>query len=103
MLTLKVITLDVDDDKHVTLFFSDHISHSERTEKRKDIPDKYPTSIRIGVLADSSSEQLVLISKVILYNNDNSIKGDFLILPKAECFIMEGGKTIDTFFSYFIE
>jgi hypothetical protein len=103
MLTLKVITTDVDGDKSVTLFSSDHISHSEINEIRKDISDKYPCSVRVGILADSSSEQKLVVSHVLFYNTDNSIKGDILILPKSDCFIMDEGRTVDTFYSYFKE
>jgi hypothetical protein len=103
MLVLKVITIDVDDDKATTLYSADHISHFAIKEKRKDLGSKYPSAQRVGMLADSSSEQELLVSRVILYNLDRSIKEDLIILPKSDCFIMQDGKTVDTFYSYFIE
>jgi hypothetical protein len=103
MLTLKVITIDTDDDRAVTLYSADHISHFATIEKRKDLPNKFPSAQRVGTLADSSSDQELIISHVILWNGDRSIKEDLLILPKSDCFIMEEGKTVDTFYSYFKE
>jgi hypothetical protein len=103
MLTLKVITFDLEGDKATTVYSADHISHFNTKEIVRDLAGfvKYPSSQRIGMFNNEISEQKCVVSHVSLYNVDRTVKESLLILPKADCFIMEDGKTIDAFYSYF--
>jgi hypothetical protein len=99
MLTLKIVTLDHNEEEQTSIFFGDSITHSERVVKISELPpseDRY-----VGIFADPKSEQPFMSSRVMIFNADRTLKESLLILPKSDCFITESGKTVDTFHSYF--
>lgn len=99
MLTLKVVTLNHNDEEQTSLFFGDSIEHTERPETGMGLVN-YPHARYIGSV-NESSEQVFIASQVLIYNADGTLKEKLLILPKSDCYITEGGKTVDSFCSYF--
>ncbi|MBK5202123.1 MAG: hypothetical protein JJE45_00175 [Prolixibacteraceae bacterium] len=101
MLTLKVVTLDQNNDEQTSLFYGDSISHAEGIMKGTELKN-YPDSRWVGYI-DSASEQPFMASHVLILNADTTLKHDLLVLPKSDCYVTESGKTVDTFYSYFKE
>lgn len=100
MLTLKVITTDADGHDQTNLFSADSISHSEGIEKQSGIK-AYGDVELLGAPPMSSSEQEFVACHVWLYNVDRTVKWRLLILPYSQCYIMDSGKTVDSFISAF--
>ncbi len=102
MLTLKVITTDQDGQIETVLFSGDSIAHKEYFSQdhsfQRKVVEKNDTLWCIGNMIETSSEQKFVVSDVVIYDEDRSLKHVLLILPKADCYIMENGKTIDSFF-----
>ena len=107
MLTLKIITTDQDGQTETHLFSGDSIVHREYRTQDHNILSKVhknrPTAWIIGDLSGSSSEQPFIASDVFIYDKDRDCKNLLFITPKADCFIMDNGKTIDSFFCEFEE
>lgn len=100
MLSLKIITTKLDGSSESCLFSADSISHAERTEKKSTFV-RLDDSWLLGALPESTSEQPFVMSEVFLYDEDRNLKQVIQVLPKSDGYIMENGKTIDTFFCYF--
>jgi hypothetical protein len=100
MLTLKVFSIDQNDERQTTVFYGDSISHTERLIKASELKS-FTDAKYVGSIINESSEQEFVSSHVVIYNADRTIKEILLILPKSDCFIMENGKTVDTFYSHF--
>jgi hypothetical protein len=101
MLTLKVITTNLEGQVETNIFSGDSIAHTEFFSTDHCIIEKLlqqNSSIWvIGNMTESSSEQKFIASNVYIYDDDRSCKNQLFIVPKAECYIMDNGKTIDSF------
>jgi len=102
MLTLKIITTNVDGIIESYLFSGDAISHTESFSQ-----DHYLAKKRIeenssiwylGSLIESSSKQQFTFSDIYVYDEDRVCKNIIFVTAKADCYVMENGKTIDSFF-----
>ena len=100
MLTLKVITKDIDGANQTSIFSGESITHTERVEKPS-ILQSLPTNARVVGNINSEGTQDFIASYVFIYEKGGFIKEFLLIVPKSDCFIMEDGKTVDTFYSHF--
>ena len=101
MLTLKVISTNIDGEVQTSLFYGESICHFERLEKASGLKDYSSDKVRIGSLINEASEQEFYLSEVFLNDAEGCLKTQLLILPKSDCFIMENGKTVDSFYSQF--
>jgi len=105
MLTLKVVTTDLDGQTQTHILNGDSITHKEYFSSDHCIATKArennSTSWIIGNMIETSSTQKFTVSEVKVYDEDRYCKNDLLVLPKAECYITENGKTVDTFFCQF--
>ncbi len=105
MLTLKITTTDLDDQTESIVLNGDSISHKEYFSSDHYIAtktrEKNSGTWIIGNIIETSGTQKFTVSEVKVYDKDRYCKNDLLILPKAECYIMENGKTVDTFFCWF--
>jgi hypothetical protein len=102
MLTLKVITTDIDGQKGTHLFNCDHLTHRER--ESNDYQLKFANDEKvyvIGYLPDKESKQKFTYSDIWLYDGGNEPKMLIYALPRSECFVMNNGKTVDSFGAYF--
>ena len=101
MLTLKVIHLDNLDNKTTHLFAGERISHTEiqYSDFNKEFSSVEQDFFQIGELPNHSDEQSYVISKVMIFDGNDTQK--IYILPKSDCFIMANGKTVDVFSSYY--
>jgi hypothetical protein len=105
MLTLKVVTTDLDGQTETYLLNGDSITHKEYFSADHCIVFKTrennSTTWIIGDMIETSGTQKFTVSEVKIYDEDRYCKNDLFILPKAECYIMDNGKTIDSFFCNF--
>jgi hypothetical protein len=102
MLTLKVITTDIDGNLDTHLFYGEAISHNERVSNDYQLPTKFLSSGQIvGELTEKISEQQFVFSNIFIYGAGEAYIRRLYVLPHAECYVMEGGKTIDSFSCYF--
>lgn len=105
MLTLKVITTDINGQQETHLFGGDSITHKEYFSADHCIASKAQeinhTIWTVGTIVETSSTQKFIASDVSIFNEDRYLKHLLLILPKADCYIMDNGKTIDSFFCGF--
>lgn len=105
MLTLKVITTDQDDQSTTYLFSGDSINHKESFSDDHSIisktKEKNSTIWILGKMIDTTSKQKFTISDIEIYDLDRNLTHIMLVLPKSSCYIMDGGKTIDSFFCYY--
>jgi hypothetical protein len=105
MLTLKVITTDLEGQTETHILNGYSITHKEYFSSDHCIVSKTKeenTSTWIlGDMIETSGTQKFTVSEVKVYDEDRYCINDLLILPKAECYIMENGKTVDTFFCWF--
>jgi len=105
MLTLKVITTDQDGQTETHLFNGDSIVHKEYFSADHCIVSKIQennsTTWIIGTMVETSSTQKFIASDVHIYDEDRCVKHLLFICPKAGCYIMDNGKTIDSFFCQF--
>jgi hypothetical protein len=103
MLTLKVITTDLDGQVRTHLFSGDSITHKEYFSSDHYIASKVqkntPNARCIGQMLETSSQQLFVVSDVLILAGDFELKNTLFILPKADCYITDAsGKTVDSFF-----
>lgn len=99
MLTLKIITLDSLDNTTTYLFSGEIISHEEYTETDHMINyDQH--DMCVGTLEKTSSSQPYVVSCARIFKDKENFI-DIIIMPAATCFIMETGRTVDTFKTYF--
>lgn len=105
MLTLKVVTTGQDGQSEVYILNGDSITHKEYFSADHSIvpkiQEKNGTTWILGSMIETSNTQKFTVSEVKVYDEDRYCKNDLFILPKAECYIMENGKTVDSFFCYF--
>jgi hypothetical protein len=105
MLTLKVITTDQDGQTETHLFSGDTITHKEYFSADHCIVSKVKennsTVWIVGGMVETSSTQKFIASDIAIYDADRYIKNLLFITPKADCYIMDNGKTIDSFFCAF--
>lgn len=105
MLTLKVVTTDIDGQTEIYLFAGDSIKHKESFSTDHSIAKKAfennSTMWIIGKMAETSSIQKFTISDIEIFDEDRNLKHIMLVLPKADCYVMDNGKTIDSFFCSF--
>jgi hypothetical protein len=101
MLTLKVITTDQNGQSEVHLLNGDSITHKEYfSSDHCIIPkmrEKNSTTWILGNMSETSSKQKFVVSEVKIYDEDRYCKNDLFIVPKADCYIMDNGKTVDSF------
>jgi len=98
MLTLKVVTIDNDGQKETHLFCGERIQHKEiSTNKRL----KFSLGLNESVISTMSdtpeSEQEYTYSTVCIFDGGDNPKTLLWIMPCADCYITEGGTTVDTF------
>jgi hypothetical protein len=102
MLTLKIITTNIDDVSQVYIFTGDIISHKEYFSDdhylAKKKVEENNTIWYIGSLIESSSKQKFTASDIEIFDEDRVCKNIIFVTAKADCYIMENGKTIDSFF-----
>jgi hypothetical protein len=101
MLTLKVITTNGNGETTTRVFTGDSISH---VEKKDNNHQKHfmLNDIVVGTLDGSTSKQEYYYSLVTIYNKDGSYEGTVYVFPFSNCFIMENGRTVDSFTLEFI-
>lgn len=105
MLTLKVITTDINGQKETHLFYGERIHHKEiecaEHNREFNLGEKV-ILINTDCLSKTPlSNQAYIESHVSLYEDGDTLKQFLLILPCADCYIMHEGKTIDTFSARF--
>ena len=105
MLTLKVITTDLEGQHETHLFYGERIQHKE-TESNEHQPQFSLTQnemvINSSVLgATPNSTQEYQKSRVFIYGDGDTPKQLLWVLPCADCYIMHEGKTIDMFSARF--
>jgi hypothetical protein len=102
MLTLKIITTNVDGISQTYIFSGDAVSHKEYFSEdhylAKKKVEENSTIWYIGSLVESSSKQKFVASDIYIYDEDRVCKNIIFVTAKADCYIMENGKTIDSFF-----
>jgi len=105
MLTLKVITTDLNGQTTTHLLNGDTITHKEYFSADHCIVSKVmkenPTTWILGIMVETSSTQKFIVSEVMIYDEDRHIKNAIFIVPKADCYIMDNGKTVDSFWCQF--
>jgi hypothetical protein len=105
MLTLKIISTDIDGNQFTHLLSGDAITHREYFSSdhciMRNTNERSPMVRIVGTLTETSSTQKFVVSDVIIYEDDHALKNQLLILPKADCYIMEAGKTVDSFYCGF--
>jgi hypothetical protein len=100
MLTLKIISTDQNGHLQTNLFSAERISHSEFDFKSKEetftkfIERNSPAYV-IGGMNNTETSQPFCFSNVVLYQKDGF--EILYIVPYSEVYIMQDGKTIDTF------
>lgn len=105
MLTLKVVTTDQDGQTETHLLNGDSITHKEYFSADHcivpKIRERNSTTWILGNMVETSSTQKFIVSEVKVYDENRSCKNDLFITPKADCYIMDNGKTVDSFFCQF--
>jgi len=91
MLTLKVITTDINGNIETNLFYGDSVTHSNMTIKGKDL-QKYSDCLYVGQKMNEEGTIEFSATHVFIYEKERCLKNKLLILPTSECFIMEMGK-----------
>jgi hypothetical protein len=101
MLTLKVITTDLDGQTEIHILNGDSISHREYFSEDHYIISKVretnSTVWILGNMVETSSKQKFIVSEVKIHDKDRYCKNELFITPKADCWIMDNGKTVDSF------
>jgi hypothetical protein len=102
MLTLKIVTTDQDGQTETHILNGDSIIHKEYFSADHSIvpktQEKNSSTWILGSMIESSSTQKFIVSEVKIYDETRHCKNDLFILPKADCYIMYNGKTVDSFF-----
>lgn len=105
MLTLKVITTDLNGQSETHVFGGDSFVHREYFSEDRSIATKIKQKNLdiwiIGSMVETSSTQKFTVSEVEVYDEDRCLKHSLFIVPKADCYIMDNGKTVDSFFCWF--
>lgn len=103
MLTLKVITTDINGQHETHLFYGEKIKHKEMETNDHQIPfDSAQMVISSSALSETpDSKQEYQMSRVAIYGEGDTPKQTLWILPCADCYVMHEGKTIDTFSARF--
>jgi hypothetical protein len=105
MLTLKVITTDLEGQKETHLFYGEHIQHKETENTDHQVTFNLTENEMVISSCDLSetpnSKQGYSISRVFIYGDGETPKQLLWILPCSDCYIMHEGKTIDTFSARF--
>lgn len=97
MLTLKVFTTDHLGNKVTHVMTGDRIEHREY--KETDRKKKYDYLVLGAIEEDVATQTPFTVSIVKL--TDNEFSQEVLILPQADCYIMESGRTVDYFICAF--
>lgn len=101
MLTLKVITTDLDGQTESHILSGDTITHKEQFSSDHCLASKWKEENSfvwiLGSMTETSSEQKFIYSVVHIYDEERNNKNVLLVLPKSDCYIMENGKTVDMF------
>jgi len=101
MLTLKVSSVDLNGQVEVTILTGESITHKEYFSKdhnlRAKIKENTPHWWIVGNIMDTSGESPFVVSEVRIYDGERYCINELFIFPKADCYIMENGKTVDTF------
>jgi hypothetical protein len=100
MLTLKVVSTDIDGNVTTNLFYGESINHTERLEKADGLKT-YTNAKYVGSLMNMAGTQEFVASHVLINDSDGYQKDNILVLPYSECFIMANGRTVDKFISSF--
>ena len=102
MLTIKVTTKDIDGFSETHLFYGERITHRERESNnyQMEFPNEEKVVV-IGHLPEKNSEHKFTYSDVWIYGDSSTPKMLLYILPYADCFIMDNGKTVDSFGAYY--
>ena len=95
MLTLKVITTDVKDNRITYLLTGERISY--RKWETNDRKIDYGCLVLGDIDKDKISDQPFEVVCINLSDGEYNKEDDIVILPLAQCFIMENGKTVDSF------
>jgi hypothetical protein len=102
MLTLKIITKNIDDISETYIFSGDVVSHTETSSDNhylaKEKVEANSTIWYLGSLIETSSKQKFTYSDIYIYDEERVCKNIILVTAYADCYIMENGKTIDSFF-----
>jgi hypothetical protein len=102
MLTLKVVTTNKEGQVETNLFSGDSFTHKEYFSADHYIVSKAkvknPITWVIGEIIESSSTQKFIVSEITIYDDERFLKNILFICPKADCYIMDDGRTIDSFF-----
>jgi hypothetical protein len=105
MLVLKVVSTDQDGQTETYLLNGDSITHKEYFSADhcivQKVQEKNSTTWILGNMTETTGIQKFIVSEVKIYDEDRYCKNDLFILPRADCYIMENGKTIDSFFCSF--
>ena len=105
MFTLKVITQDLEGLRETHLFSAKRIQHTgiDTNDYKIELGKGYLNTVTIGSLPDKTEGigQMFNYCRVFLYGEEDHPETLLYILPYAECFITEEGKTVDTFGSYY--
>ena len=105
MLTLKVITTDLNGQSETHVFSGDSFVHREYFSDDHSIATKIKARNMdiwvVGNMVETSGTQKFTVSEVEIYDDSRCLKNSLFIVPKAECYIMDDGKTVDSFFCWF--
>lgn len=102
MFTLKVITQDFEGIRETHLFSAKRIQHTAiESADYKIEPWVGHNCVTIGSLTQTTDEHGFNYCRVFLYGEEDHPETLLYILPYAECFVTEKGKTVDTFGSYY--
>ncbi len=93
MLTLKVISESSLNNKTTHIFPADRISH---IEQKNNVRSTFKCADRMDIGELPESECPFAVSFIDLYRPDGKTDR-LLIFPRAECYVMQDGKTVDSF------
>jgi len=103
-MTLKVVSQENDGFYKTDLFVAERISHREGKlndvthpmQSFDDVVSQLKPDYVVSVLTNTDTTQNFWYSWVILHGEEDDVK-PLLISAPATCYVMVGGKTIDTF------
>jgi hypothetical protein len=103
MLTLKVVRETGKGDTITELFSAERISHWEKKREGGTVTEFPKNFIKLNEdLLETTDNLSYMESVVVLYNINNEIINQLVMLPYCLCYIMENGRTVDTFESKFV-
>jgi hypothetical protein len=99
-MTLKIVSMSIDGILTASIFSGCEISHTERIIP---IREAWGGSdvITVGEVGNPNSEQWCYVSYVNILDKD--VVKRITVLPKSDCYIMEDGKTVDSFHCIFCD